>query len=121
MILSGELIKEVRRRKGWQQAYLQKKAGGDSNILVTLSRVEGMNQQPNQHTTEYFLSLLDMPVEQFFAPYLSNQNPEQCAQLLSYLDLAEEDNSALQVASSLFFPIKRPESTWMGVLDKGVR
>jgi len=94
--LTGELIKEVRRRKGWQQVYLQNLRENDTGLLVTLSRVENLHQQPTYETMSQFMDMLDMPVDTFFCPYLENNAPEAFhlrERLLFYLERLEDETT----------------------------
>ena len=102
--VSGELIKEIRNRKGWQQLHLQNISPNETNLLVTLSRVENQQQQPTYETVSNFMELLEMPLDQFFCPYLENQPPETYQlrnQLLFYLERAAEDDNALGLSIEL--------------------
>lgn len=102
--LSGELIRELRRRKGWQQAYLQELSSGSEGLVVTLSRAENLRRQPTGYTMSKFLDLLGMPTEQFFCPYLENNSAESGLmrnRLLFYLDKCEDDADAWGAADRL--------------------
>ena len=92
--ISGDLIKELRKRKGWQQSYLQKLSGRSEYLLATLSRIENQHQQPTNETMSNVLNLLGMPMERFFCSHSENNTPDVDAlrdRLLYYLDAYDGD------------------------------
>ncbi|MCL2605618.1 MAG: hypothetical protein FWD90_14215 [Defluviitaleaceae bacterium] len=93
--VTGALIKRIRIRKGWKQIRVQEELDkhsiesgafeepltADSNsdeqgALDTLSRVENLRQFPTDKTMSRFMDVLDMPMDEFFTPYLENITSE---------------------------------------------
>lgn len=102
--ISGEFVKKLRKRKKWQQAYMQNQTEDASNLLVTLSRVENLHQQPTQDTMHRFLDLLGMPNERYFCPYLEHRQADTDvlrARLLFYVDQSDMDAAALPQAKQI--------------------
>ncbi|MCL2228072.1 MAG: SagB/ThcOx family dehydrogenase [Oscillospiraceae bacterium] len=71
----GQLVKEVRMRKKWSIAKLQEQSQAFADeesgaILQTLVRMERNWQNPYPNTAAVVMEALDMPVNQFFCPYL---------------------------------------------------
>ena len=101
---SSDLIKEVRRRKGWQQVYLQNMYQHDSDLLTTLSRVENAHQQPTHKTLSKFLELMEMPIDRFFYPFIECDEPDVYVyrrSLLQCLDSAVHGDIDLEYAKSM--------------------
>jgi transcriptional regulator with XRE-family HTH domain len=62
-IITGNLIKELRRRRRWQRCQLLR---GNSHAELTAGRVECNVQNPMEDTYRDFMTMLEMPVEDFF-------------------------------------------------------
>jgi transcriptional regulator with XRE-family HTH domain len=75
--LSGEFIKKLRLRKGYTQEGLLH--GSESDKRVTLSRAENARQQPTLSTITYLLDTLQLPMTQFFCPFLEGTTYEAFA------------------------------------------
>ena len=108
--ISGDLIKELRKRKGWQQSYLQELSERPENLLATLSRIENQHQQPTNETMSNVLSLLGMPMERFFCPHLENNAQDADAlrdRLLYYLDAYDGDMKTRAEISNLINQLEK--------------
>ena len=109
--LSGELIREIRKRKGLRQAYILGNDAELANSSVTISRIENLRQNPTKNTLTTLLSVVDMPYEQFFCPYMEDQAAEAFIlrqQARYYLDRADGDEQVQATAQEL---IRRLESS----------
>ena len=71
--VSGDLIREVRKRKRWTQSQV---LCNDALTDANLSRVERKKQKPNTESFNKLMETMEMPVENFFCPFLENQTPE---------------------------------------------
>jgi transcriptional regulator with XRE-family HTH domain len=101
MLMSNEFILQLRKRKKWQMANLQQQSKRQENILTTFSRIEKKQQKPKNKTLDILLETLELPRETFFYPYMDEQSADSLLtreQLVYYLDIAEQDPSAIPPA-----------------------
>jgi len=69
-VISGNLVKEARIRKKWQQQHVLYNLPYED---ARLSRVENAHLAPRSDTFRSFMDAMYMPVEPLFCPYLENQ------------------------------------------------
>ena len=113
---SGDLIRELRIRKGWQQKRLLEKSGIEA--AFTLSRIENRHQKPKIETFRSIMEDLAMPVDQLFCPYLVNQTMDVYIlrdQLINYLDNGEDDPAARQEAKSVIVQLENTDGFHTGI------
>ena len=127
--LPGELIKEIRKRKGLRQSYIQNRSFGFSDSQVTLSRIENLRQDPSKGTLYDLLSKVELPYEQFFCPYMEDQSAETFIlrrQISYFLDRAEGDEKTQYLARGLISELKSKldlgslinRQLWIGLITK---
>ena len=107
--LPGELIKEIRKRKGFRQSNIQNRSAGSPDSQVTLSRVENLHQDPTKGTLVDLLTKVELPYGQFFCPYMENQPAESFVlrrQIAYLLDRADGDEIVQTLAQELINDLK---------------
>ena len=107
--LPGDLIREIRKRKGFRQSSIHNSSLSSAGSQVTLSRIENLHQDPSQSTLADSLSIVDLPYERFFCPYMENQSAESFVlrrQITYLLDRAERDENAQALARELIDRLK---------------
>ncbi|MCL2717974.1 MAG: helix-turn-helix domain-containing protein [Lachnospiraceae bacterium] len=112
---SGELIKQIRERKKWQQTKLLLASGCTS---ITLSRIENDHQKPHEETFYLLMNALQMPVEQFLYAYFENQSLDIYLlhdQLINCLDQDEMDQTAQISAEKLIKKLERRKEFDLGI------
>jgi len=95
--VAGRLVQEIRKRKKWTVSRLTNESqmyrSEDKDMLSTLSRMGKRDYRVRKETIEPIMEALDMPLDQFFCPYLENCETEVFHlrdELLYFLDMAEE-------------------------------
>ena len=107
--LPGELIREIRKRKGYRQLNINNRNQGLSDSPVTISRIENLHQDPSMGTLSNLLSRVDLPYEQFFCPYMEDQPAESFVlrrQIAYLLDRAEGDEQIQALAREMIDELK---------------
>ena len=107
--LPGALIREIRKRKGLRQSYIQSLSNNDSDSQVTLSRIENLRQDPMQNTLIDLLSKVELPYEQFFCPHMEDQPADAFVlrhQISYLLEKAEGDEIVQKQAQKLITELK---------------
>ena len=107
--LPGELIKEIRKRKGFRQTSIKKRSTGSPDSIVTLSRIENLRQNPSKNTLVDLLSKVDLPYGQFFCPYMEDQPAESFVlkrQIVYLLDRAEGNEKVQTMAGKMINDLK---------------
>jgi len=97
----ARVIRNVRERMGMPQIQLIE---GDGDALLTVSRVENARQSPTFDTFEQYMKAMEMSVDTFFAPYLTNATTVTYAmrdEILYHLDWVEDDPPALARAKKV--------------------
>ncbi|MCL2227429.1 MAG: hypothetical protein FWB97_07360 [Oscillospiraceae bacterium] len=106
---TGQVIKEMRMRKKWSiaklQSYSTEQSEGYKDIQQALVRMENNGHSPYIGTVEPIMEALDIPMDQFFCPYLDGYDADLFtlrSEILNALDLAEDVGStdALEDAES---------------------
>lgn len=107
--LPGDLIREIRKRKGLRQSFIQSRSFDSSDSQVTLSRIENLRQDPSKSTLRDLLSKVELPFERFFCPYMENQPAESFVlrrQITFLLDRAEGSERVQALAGELIDELK---------------
>ncbi|MCL2050238.1 MAG: helix-turn-helix domain-containing protein [Lachnospiraceae bacterium] len=105
---TGELVKQIRERKKWQQKELLFDSSACADI--TLSRIENNRQKPNQDNFFLLMEQLKMPIKQIIYAYLENQTMDIYLlrdQLINCLEKDVIDAKAQLAAKKMINQLKR--------------